>query len=101
MSYSCSIKSPFQLLDRLQFVVQGTNQEFSQAMNPQQLDKIKKAFSRYLLGKGHPYPDRVTGLVSNDSFGEDQHDPLFRTRRFVKVTSGLATLPSDDRRFKV
>ena len=70
-------------------------------MNLQQLDKIKKAFSRYFLGKGHPYPDRVAGLILNDSFGEDQHDPLFHTQRFVKVTSGLAMLPSDDRRFKV
>jgi hypothetical protein len=37
----------------------------------------------------------------NDSLEEDQYDPLFRAQRFIKVTSGLATFPSDDRKFKV
>jgi hypothetical protein len=70
-------------------------------MTGRQLEKVKQAISRYLLGKGHPYPDRVAGLVSNESLEENQRDPLFRTRRFVKVTSGLTTFPSDDRKFKV
>lgn len=66
-----------------------------------QLKKIQQAIFRYLLGKGHPYPGRVAGLVNMDAFDDEQHDPLFRTRRFIKVTSGLTTLPSDDRKFTV
>ena len=68
---------------------------------PKQLEKIQQAVFRYLLGKGHPYPDRVADLVGMDMFDDEQHDPLFRTRRFVKITSGLTSFPSDNRKFTV
>lgn len=70
-------------------------------MNRVQVEKIKRAISRYLLGEGHPYPDRVAGLMNKDILDDEQHDPLFRTRRFIKVTSGLTTIPSDNREFMV
>ncbi len=100
-TYSRSIKSPFQLLDRLQFVVHGTHHEFYQTMTGRQLDKVKQAITRYLLGTGHPFPGRVADFVSDETLRRDQQDPLFRTRRFVKVTSGLPTFPLDNRKFKV
>jgi hypothetical protein len=63
-----------------------------------QLEKVKLAVERYLLGIGHPFPDRVHGLIDNETFQTDNTDPSYRARRFVKITSGLSMLPTDSQR---
>jgi len=65
-----------------------------------QLDAVKLAVERYLLSKGHPFPDRIRGLIGDDILRKDNLDHTFRARRFVKITSGLEALPVE-RRFTV
>lgn len=58
--------------------------------------------ARYLLGKGHPFPDRVHGLVSDDlEIRLASDDQCYRARRFIKVLSGLPLLPSKSIKFLV
>ena len=66
------------------------------------LSKVERMVARYLLGKGHPFPDRVHGLVCEDlenGFASD--DCCYRAWRFVKVLSGLPLLPPKSEIFTV
>lgn len=66
------------------------------------LSKVERMVARYLLGKGHPFPDRVHGLVCEDSESDSASDDhCYRARRFVKVLSGLPLLPSKSEIFTV
>ncbi|KAF8971331.1 hypothetical protein BDZ97DRAFT_1913826 [Flammula alnicola] len=65
------------------------------------IPQITAAVKRYLLGKGHPFPDRVHGLANPDTIGQEMTDSGFRARRFVKVLSGLDMMPVADKRFQV
>lgn len=62
------------------------------------LEKVKLAVERYLLGRGHPFPTRVHGLIDEQTVQSDNLDPAYRARRFVKITSGLSMLPVDAHR---
>jgi hypothetical protein len=88
-------------LPYINYIVESSNNTFVLA-GDELLSKVERMVARYLLGKGHPFPDRVHGLVCEDSeigFASDDH--CYRARRFVKVLSGLPLLPAKSEKFTV
>lgn len=70
-------------------------------MTTYQVQRIQTAVVRYLLGNGDPYPQRVSGLLDEETLRQNQLDSGYRARRLVKVTSGLSMMPTSGRRIKV
>lgn len=56
-------------------------------MTEYEVQRIRTAFVRYLLGSGDPFPQRVSGLLDEEILRQNQLDPGYRARRLVKVTS--------------
>lgn len=64
--------------------------------------RTQKLVARYLLGKGHPFPQRLVNLVDEQTIQEGLGDPgNYRAKRFAKVLSGLAVIPPHGRKFTV
>ena len=100
-SYNRQLQSPFQLLPYISYIVKSSNAAFVLA-GDDLLSKVECMVVRYLLGKGHPFPDRVHGLVCKDSEnGSASDDYCYRAQRFVKVLSGLPLLPPKSEIFTV
>ncbi|KAF8151619.1 hypothetical protein B0H34DRAFT_801323 [Crassisporium funariophilum] len=91
-SYARRIHSPFQIMGKLCFAVKSRNEEFMQEMETK-LPDVELAVKRYLLGSGHPFPQRVAGLLDADTLARDRQDTVYRAQRLVKVMTGLSMLP--------
>lgn len=66
------------------------------------IPKTQKMVARYLLGKGHPFPQRLVDLVDEKTIQEGLGDSgTYRAKRFAKVLSGLAVIPPRGRKFTV
>lgn len=62
----------------------------------------QRLVARYLLGRGHPFPQRLVDLVDEETIQEGLRDPgNYRAKRFAKVLSGLAVIPPRGRKFTV
>ena len=100
-SYNRQLRSPFQLLPYINYIVDSSN-DILAFTSHELLSKVERMVARYLLGKGHPFPDRVHGLVSDDlEIRLASDDQCYRARRFIKVLSGLPLLPSKSVKFLV
>ena len=66
------------------------------------IQKTQRLVARYLLGRGHPFPERLVNLVDEETIQEGLGDPgNYRAKRFAKVLSGLAVIPPRGRKFTV
>lgn len=66
------------------------------------IPKTQRLVARYLLGRGHPFPQRLVTLVDEQTIQEGLVDPgNYRAKRFAKVLSGLAVIPPRGRKFTV
>jgi len=98
-TYNRRITTGHQLIPHLKYSIEG-DEDFTEELE-RVLPDIKRAMERYLLGIGHPFPDRVVGLVESEVVLKDNADPGYRARRFVKALSGLLTMPATPRKFTV
>jgi hypothetical protein len=65
------------------------------------LPTFKRTIERYFRGHGHPRHPLIDPLVDPSTQSEDNQDPLYCARRFVKLLSGISLLPPNGIKFSV
>lgn len=94
---TCSLISPAALVDRLIYSLNGD--ELWRDQSSGHLTLLKAHLERYLKGVGHPAGGVFEALVGTDQFWRDNKDANYRTRRFIKMTSGVNVFRQESEHF--
>jgi hypothetical protein len=89
----------YQVTDILNY--DAESEDIATVLGEGSLDKVKLGIEQYLHGKGHPWPERMKGLIPEEQLVKDSENPLIKCQALLKALTGVgSTLPQDYKRFK-